>query len=377
MSADRSEEQITDELVEAMGGRDNDLRFFRAPGRVNLMGDHTDYNDGFVLPAAIDRECVLAARPHGTVRLRSTDYEGTVEVPADGSADPAAVGPTWGRLVAGVVAALADRGRPAAGIDAAVTSSVPPGSGLSSSAAFSVALAMALCDAADAQPAPIELARACRDAELAATGVPCGIMDPLASIEGVAGHALLVDCRALTVLPVPIPDDLALLAIHSGTSRRLEDTPYGERRRSCAALAARLGIRALRDATPDQAAAEPLARHVVTEDARAAGTAWALAADDRPALAEMFAASHASLRDDVGVSTTELDALVHALAEAGAIGARLTGAGFGGAVVALAAADAVGAVVAEATTRYRAATGIDAVSYVCRAVDGAGPLEPA
>ena len=201
--------------------------WFRAPGRVNLIGDHTDYNDGFVLPLAIDRGCTVAAAPASTVRVRSLDLAGTVDLPPDGSADPATVEPGWGRYVAAVVRELAVRGRPPAGMDAVVSSDLPIGSGLSSSAALEVACALALADAADWQIEPAELAEACRDAEEAAVGVPCGIMDQLASIEGRAGSALLIDCRSLEVTPVPLTDRLAVLVVHSGIAR----TPRHERLR--------------------------------------------------------------------------------------------------------------------------------------------------
>ena len=165
---------------------------FRAPGRVNLIGDHTDYNEGFVLPLAIDLECVVEARPtsDGEVRLRSRDVdEGKADVvlAADGSAEPSTVRPDWGRYAAGVLRVLAERGRPAVGIDGVVTSSVPVGAGLSSSAALEVALALALCDAGGFALPPLELAVACQEAEQIATGVPCGIMDQLSSIAGRAG----------------------------------------------------------------------------------------------------------------------------------------------------------------------------------------------
>ena len=172
----------------------------RAPGRVNLIGDHTDYNEGFVLPFAIDLDCVVTARPRpdGVVRMRSLDVRGYVEVVADGSTEPAEVA-GWGRYAAGVVRELAVRGRPPAGIEAEVSSTVPVGAGLASSAALEVATALALCDAADFALPPLELALACQHAEVIATGVPCGIMDQLTSIRGEEGSALLIDCRSNTV----------------------------------------------------------------------------------------------------------------------------------------------------------------------------------
>lgn len=180
-------------------------RSFRAPGRVNLIGDHTDYNEGFVLPLAIELECVIAARPTGDelVRVRSLDVgaaDGSdeVELPSDGSGQQPQLSPEWGRYVAGVLRALADRGRRPVGMEALVSSSIPLGAGLSSSAALEVACATALCDVADFELPPLDLALACQEAELIATGVRCGIMDQLTSIAGRRGCALLIDCRAST-----------------------------------------------------------------------------------------------------------------------------------------------------------------------------------
>jgi galactokinase len=342
------------------------------------MGDHTDYNDGFVLPVAIDRDCMVAARRRsdGVVRTISLDVnltERVVEVPADGSETPADVTPAWGRYVAAVVRVLRESGRDAEGADAAVSSTVPSGAGLGSSAALEIACALALADVAELAIPPRELAPACQRAEYLATGVPCGIMDQLASVAGEVGHALMIDCRSLTVEPVPLPDEVAVLVIHSGISRSLDESAYAERRSACEAIAAELGVAALRDARVEDVADRPLARHVVTENGRVGETASALAAGDTAALRRLFAASHASLRDDFGVSTPELDALVAALLDAGAIGARLTGAGFGGCVVGLAPRAEAARVADEASARYRAATGREPTALLCEAVDGAGP----
>jgi galactokinase len=336
---------------------------FAAPGRVNLIGDHTDYNGGFVLPFAVDLECVVDAqlRSDGVVRVSSEAFDAPVELPADGSVDPRDVNPRWGRIVAGVLCSLARRGRAPVGIDARVSSSVPVGGGLSSSAALEVALSVALCDAGGLRLSPIELAQSCQEAELLATSVPCGIMDQLASVCGRRGSALLIDCRSLTVEPVPISEQLTVLVVDSGVSRALDHTAYAERRAECEAIAAALGLASLRDATREQVEAEPRARHVVLENERVLAFADALRRGDIDALGPLLLDSHASLRDDFQVSTPELDVLVEKLVEAGALGARLTGAGFGGSVVALAAT---------ATARSIAAS-IDAPSHLCRPVDGA------
>jgi galactokinase len=349
---------------------------FRAPGRVNLMGDHTDYNEGFVLPLAIELECVatVSRREDGIIRARSSELEGEVVLAADGGDEAAETSPTWGRYVAGVVAALAERGRPPVGAELALTSTVPPGSGLSSSAALEVSCGLALLAVADFDLPERELALACQRAEHVATGVPSGIMDQLASICGRADHALAIDCRDLAATPVPMAPGIAVLIVHSAIARTLEGSAYADRRAACEQLAAELGLPALRDATADQVREHPLGRHVVAENARVPETARALATGDAGALRRLFAASHASLRDDYGVSTPELDILVDALVDSGAIGARLTGAGFGGAVVAVSHYEEVHAVRAAATERYREETGLTPSAWVTRAAPGAGPL---
>jgi galactokinase len=347
-------------------------RRFRAPGRVNLMGDHTDYNDGFVLPMAIDRECVVTAAPRADTTIRAIAGDETALVAADGSDEPHAARPEWARYVAAVARVLAARGRAPIGVDAQIDSTVPVGSGLSSSAALEVALALALCDAGGLALGRLELALACQESEHMATGVPSGIMDQLSSLAGVAGCALLIDCRTLSVESVPLPDGVAVLAVHSGVARSLENSAYADRRRACDDAARRLGVRALRDATIEQVAGDPVGRHVVSENGRVHATAAALRAGDGERAGALFAASHASLRDDFRVSTPELDALVEALAAAGAYGARLTGAGFGGAVVALAADEQAETIAADACAAYARRTGRGPTAFRCVAVDGAG-----
>ncbi len=292
-------------------------------------------------------------------------------VAADGTGDPRAVEPAWGRFVAGAVRILTERGARIPGADLDVSSTVPAGAGLSSSSALSVALVLALADAGGLDVDPIDAARLALAAEIEATGVPGGLMDQLTALHGRAGHALLIDCRDLVITPVPIAADLAIVVVHCGVPRTLTGSEYAARRAECEAIAARLGLRALRDATPEQVADEPRARHVVAENARVHETAAALESGDLDALGALLLASHASLRDDYGVSTAELDALVDALVASGAAGARLTGAGFGGCVVALTATEAADEVLDAASTRYRDTTGIEPHGFVAIAVDGA------
>ncbi|HEY3721940.1 MAG TPA: galactokinase [Acidimicrobiia bacterium] len=349
----------------------------RAPGRVNLIGDHTDYNDGFCLPLAIDRECVVAGSPRtdGRVTLRSRELPGAVDLAADGSDDSAEVEPAWGRFAAGVLRALADRGREPMGFEGTVTSSVPTGAGLSSSSALSVALTLALAEAAGLElPDRREVARTALDAEVRATGVPGGLMDQLASLFGVADHALLLDCRSLEVTPVALPRSHAVLVVHSGVARTLAGSAYAERRAACEAAAARIGVAALRDATPEQVGDDPFARHVVAENQRVLDFARALEAGDVNALGPLLLASHASLRDDYAVSTPELDVLVDLLVDHGAIGARLTGAGFGGCVVAMVQRNHADDCAAKTVAAYGERTGLEGHAFVVRAVDGAGPV---
>jgi galactokinase len=358
-------------------------RWFRAPGRVNLIGEHTDYNEGFVLPLAIDRVCVIAARrsdptaatPGATIRIRSLDAESVVEVPADGSADPSVVEPAWGRYVAGVVRELGARGRPPVGFDAVLASDVPLGAGLSSSAALEVAVAVALARLAEWEIGVVDLANACRVAEHEATGVPVGIMDQLVSLAGVEDAAVLIDCRSLETRPVPLPPEVAVLVVHSGMSRELAEGAYAERRRACEELARELGLPSLREATEEQVASNPFGRHVVTENRRVLEAVEALEAGDLEALGRLLDESHASMRDDFRISTPELDVLVGELRRAGAYGARLTGGGFGGCAVALCPAHRVDAIEEAATRRYRTATGRVPRPFVCRAVGGAGEMK--
>jgi len=303
-----------------------------APGRVNLIGDHTDHAGGFALPFALDLGTTVVGEPGGdAVELVSADGEGLALVPLDVE-DPALVEPAWARYVAGVVAEV----RPATGFRGEVSTTLPIGAGLSSSAALEVAVALAL----GFDGSPLALALACQRAERRASGVPSGVMDQLTSAAGVQGHALLLDCTALSVTPVPVPEDLEVVVVHSGEARALAGSAYGERRAACEAAAAIVGP--LRAAVLDDLSAigDPVvrrrARHVITEDARVVAMVDALAAGDHIAIGELLSASHRSLADDFEVSTPALDDLVARLTRSpGVLGARLTGAGFGGCAVAI------------------------------------------
>jgi galactokinase len=343
-----------------------------APGRVNLMGDHTDYNEGFVLPVAINRACTVRVEPRdGTVvTARSRDVPGEA-VLEDGRFDPRTVEPAWARFVAGVLHTLRDAEVRVPGAEIDISSTVPVGSGLSSSTALSVALLLALADHAGIALDRHDAARLALKSEVRATGVPGGLMDQLASLFGVADHALLIDCRSEDVQPIAISPRLAIVVVHCGVARTLSGSEYATRRAECEAVAQRLGLGSLRDARAEQVADDPRARHVVSENARVLAMADALPGGDLSVLGPLLRESHASLRDDFGVSTAELDLLVELLVDSGAAGARLTGAGFGGCVVALTQRNHADDLVAKATLRYRTETGIEPSAFVAQAVAGA------
>ena len=359
-------------LYQQVFGLPPDLAFF-APGRVNLIGDHTDYCEGYVLPMAIDRDCVvaLAERDGERIRVRSLELGGVIDVDRAGRDDPSAVEPSWGRFVAGAVQAVTSQGATLPALDVVVSSNVPPGSGLSSSSALSVALTLAFSHAGALSLDRPDLARTALDAEIRATGVPGGLMDQLASLYGEQDHALLIDCRSLEVEPIALPPDLTIVVVHSGLPRALAGTEYAQRRADCERAAGALGLRALRDASFEQVRHDPRARHVVTENERVRAFAGALRDEAIDDLGPLLLASHASLRDDFEVSTPELDHLVDALMGAGALGARLTGAGFGGSVIALTAPDRAQRVIAGAVERYREVTRLEPAAFVARAAAGA------
>lgn len=334
----------------------------QAPGRVNLIGEHTDYNDGFVLPIAINRRTLAAWAPREdrTIHLASAQQDQPAEIDLDATLAPGE--PAWANYPKGVADGLIDRGTKLAGCDILFESDVPLGGGLSSSASLEVAAALALLAAADAAaPADTELARLCQRAEHDFAGAPCGIMDQSISIMARPGQALLLDCRTNDTRHVPFNDpELVLLVVNTEVKHTLNDGGYAARRDQCYAAAERLGVSSLRDATAEQVAAAEAkldekeftrARHVVGEIARTLAACDALAAGDYPAFGELMYASHASLRDDYEVSCDELDTIVErAAAQDGVYGARMTGGGFGGCAIVLArkpAADAVADAIAE------------------------------
>ena len=344
------------EVSPEAAARPRDVRVVHAPGRVNLIGEHTDYNEGFVLPVAIERGIAIAlvATDDGVARLTLAENGETREFAA------AAPGPRqngWIDYVAGMGWALAGAGLPVTGFRGVLASDLPQGAGLSSSAALEVVSAWALSGGDRPAVDPMDLVHLVQRCENGYIGLNNGIMDQFASIFGEPGRALLLDCRTLEHRAIRlVGDDLALVACHSGSPRRLEASAYNERRAQCDAAVAAIaalepGVKALRDVTPAMLDAvrdrlDPIAvrraQHVVDEDERVTAAIAAFEAGDLAEVGRLFYASHASLRDLYDVSSPELDALVEiARATPGVIGARLTGAGFGGCTINLVHRDAV------------------------------------
>ena len=363
-----------------------------APGRVNLIGEHTDYNDGFALPLAVPLRvrCTASPRPDGLLSAVSAQAPGMpVSVPVATLAPGSVTG--WAAYPAGVLWALGAAGHPVGGLDLAVDGDVPLGAGLSSSHALECAVAVACTDIFALGLDRIELARIVRRAENDFVGAPTGIMDQLASLCGLAGHVLLLDTRALSVDPVPLDlagHRLALLVIDTRAPHALVDGEYAARRRTCEQAAAQLGVAALRDvsaaglpaalaalAGPGEEVMRRRVRHVVTENARVLTVVDLLrgGADPRR-IGPALVASHESLRDDYEVSSAELDTAVQAALDAGAHGARMTGGGFGGSAIALVDAGAAEPV-ADAVRAAFAARGFTApAAFVVTPADGAGRI---
>jgi galactokinase len=311
----------------------------RAPGRVNLIGDHTDYTGGLVLPMAIDRHTTIVFERSDDVSATSSNFDGEVRFDPP-VVDAAAVQPAWGRYIAGVAAAMNERNMTPRGFTGAVATTVPIGGGLSSSAALEVAAALAF--GIDADVATI--AAVCRRAEHLATNVPCGIMDQLTSLSGVKDHALLIDCHSLDVTPIRVPESLAVWVVEI-SSRTLDGSEYPARVAQCAVAEREIGPLRLADVQSANRIVDPVvrarARHVVTENERVRQFAAALMAGDFRAAGQLMIASHASLRDDFATSTTQMDAAVEHYSQVpGVYGVRMTGGGFGGCIVVLADDDA-------------------------------------
>jgi galactokinase len=345
-----------------------------APGRVNLIGEHTDYSGGLVLPAATQFGVTLEILSESdSVSLTSTLAGVAPPIQPDGGG-VAATG--WARYAQAVAVELAALGRPAVGLIGTISSDLPAGAGLSSSAALEVAVALALCAVADWGLEPLELALACQRAELRAVGVPCGILDQAASILGEKGSAVLLDCWTLEYRLVTMPREAVLLIVDSGVERSLENTAYATRRAELEDALRAIGAERsttveLSDLAGLDKVQECRLRHVVTENDRVRQFAAALESGDMVSAGKLLFASHESLRDDYEVSIPELDLLVSLAESAGAYGARLLGAGFGGSVLVLVDGEHVDAVAQEITERYARETGRAGRTVVVQASAGA------
>jgi len=360
-----------------------------APGRVNLIGEHTDYNDGFVLPMAIDRYVVMAAAssaesdPARPIRVFTAEGEQTERLSPD-IKDPAEVAP-WARYVLGVMVGCSDRGMDGGPLDIVIESTVPLGGGLSSSAALEVATATLLEAAAGQTMDAVDKALLCQKAEHEYAGMPCGIMDQFMSVMGRRNHLMLLDCRSREVKLVPmVNEDITVLIINTNVKHELTGGEYAERRSQCEVAAEKMGVASLRDASFDllgqsNEALEPVfqrrARHVIGEIERTAEAAACIEAGDWTRVGQLMYASHDSLRDDYEVSCDELDLLVELAKKQGksgaVIGSRMTGGGFGGCTVSLVRSTEVESVAKSIRAEYKQRTGIEPSIFTTRPAQGA------
>lgn len=342
----------------------------QAPGRVNLIGEHTDYNDGFVLPCAINYQTVVAAakREDFLVRLVAVDYDNDTDefdLREEIAFQPKKM---WSNYIRGVIKCLIERGFEFNGADIVVSGNVPQGAGLSSSAALEVVIGQTFKELYQLKISQAEIALNGQQAENQFVGCNCGIMDQMISAQGQANHAMLLDCRSLQTEAVAMPEQMAVVILNSNKKRGLVESEYNTRRQQCEAAAKTFGVKALRDVTlaqltAKQAELDPVvakrARHVITENERTLHAAQALREGNMPRLGELMAASHASMRDDFEITVKEIDTLVEivqsVIGDQG--GVRMTGGGFGGCVVALVHPKQVEAVQQAVAEHYEAATG--------------------
>ncbi|HEM6844707.1 galactokinase [Providencia rettgeri] len=358
--------------------------YVQAPGRVNLIGEHTDYNDGFVLPCAIDYQTMTAAakRDDRIIRVVAADYHNECdEFNLDGDITflPEKM---WANYIRGVVKFLLQRGFSFNGCDIAVSGNVPQGAGLSSSASLEVVIGQTLKALYQLDISQQDIALNGQQAENQFVGCNCGIMDQLISACGDAGHALLIDCRSLALFPISIPDDLVVMIINSNKQRGLVGSEYNTRRQQCEEAANLFGVKALRDVTFDdflqqQHQLSPIvakrAKHVISENERTLAAAKALTQNDLLQLSELMAQSHISMRDDFEITVKEIDTLVDIVKSVLGVqgGVRMTGGGFGGCVVAVMQQQCVQPVIDAVEAQYQKATGLQADIYVCQPSSGA------
>jgi galactokinase len=374
-------------FAEVFGGKP--VAVVRAPGRVNLIGEHTDYNDGYVLPVAIDRSVWVTAAPRRDrqVIIHALDFDESVAFSLDDiEYDPAQ---TWSNYQRGVAYFLEERGIKLPGLNAVIIGDVPIGSGLSSSAAVEVSMAYIWQVLAGFELSRVELALLCQRAENEFVGMNCGIMDQFVSALGQRDHALLIDCRSLDYQPVPLPAQVAIVVADTKKRRGLVDSEYNTRRRECEEGVRTLQrylpqVQALRDVSVAQLVeykgqlpekVRQRCRHVIYENERVLESVAALRTGDLETFGRLMNESHISLRDDYEVSCAELDVMVEAAWKINRVyGSRMTGAGFGGCTVSLVAEEAVGDFRTQVAATYEETTGIVPQIYVCRAEDGVSKL---
>lgn len=356
----------------------------RAPGRVNLIGEHTDYNDGFVLPLAIDRATWIALRPHPRrwVRVYSLDFRETAEFSLDQFVDE---GRGWTEYVKGIAWVLQEAGFTLRGWEGVMAGDVPIGAGLSSSASLELATARAFEAVSSWKWDAAQMALLAQRAENKWVGVNCGIMDQMISAAGKKDHALLIDCRTLQSEAVPLPPETAVIILDTTTRRGLVDSAYNERRIQCETAAHHFGVKALRDVSLAELHAHtsqltPVtyrrAHHVISENERTLQATAAMHQQDAAALGQLMNASHASLRDDFEVSSPALNTIVGiAQNQPGCYGARMTGAGFGGCAVALVHTHTAPQFADAVSAAYQAATTLQPHIYICQATDGASIIQ--
>lgn len=361
---------------------------WNAPGRVNLIGEHTDYNDGLVMPFALEQSALVAARaiPERIIRVHSTHHQHTAEHDLEGLTPGAVSG--WVAYPAGVAWALQQQGYGVGGVELLVTSTVPQGAGLSSSAAVECATAQALVDLHGHEIDPLGIAEIARRAENQFVGMPCGLMDQMVSMLGRSGHAVQFDIRSAEAQLVPLPaDQLEILVVDTGAPHQLVDSEYAVRRQQCEAGAAALGVASLRDVTAeaselpqvldqiDDPTLQRRVRHVLTENQRVLQASEALRSGDLAEVGKTLTASHESLRDDFEVTVMQTDQAQQALLTAGALGARMTGGGFGGCVIGLFLPGTAAAAAQEVAAACAASGGASVRTFIARPSDGASRVK--
>lgn len=377
--------QTLDAFHEKFSG-DAPPRLFQAPGRVNLIGEHTDYNGGYVLPVAIDRQIMVAAvaRNDSWINIYACNFDQWDRFPIQKNIE-ALTADSCGKYFRGIVWSLLEQGCGLCGMDAVVSGNIPIGAGLSSSAAVEVAVGYTLLKLAGANIDLKDLALAAQKAENDFVGMRCGIMDQFIACMGQPDRALLIDCRDLNCQNLPLPREACVVIVDSGVHRGLMDGEYNLRREDCEKAARHFGMSILRDVNMEtfrerahelSVVVQRRARHVISENDRTLAAADALRTQDLSTFGDLMTASHASLRDDFEVSCPELDLLVAiALDVEGVYGARMTGGGFGGCMVALAEKQAVSALMNAVGVNYPAATSKQAAAYICRASGGVSEMD--